>query len=260
VSDRLPSLSVLALAYNEEENVRWAIPQLVEACERVTEGYEIVFVTHPKSTDRTHEIITEAQRINPRIRFVDQPVGVRGYGPAFAFGLRQIRKEYAFHTDIDGQFRFADLDRAVKLLNDRGADLVHFNRHDRKDPWERKIIGLVFKLLVHAMYVCPVWDFDSAFNLFRVALIDNVTISSTSGMAVPECWIRFRTLGARIVSGWTEHQPRRAGTPAWEVPSSGLILPDTGIVLANLRDIWRLRGMRGGRFAAVFRSGDASSG
>lgn len=251
--ERLPSLSVLALAYNEEENVRWAIPRLVAACEAVADDYEIVFITHPQSTDRTHEAIDEVRTLNPRVRYVDQPPGVRGYGPAFAFGLRQLVKEYAFHVDIDGQFPFDDLPRAVALLQSSGADVVHFNRRHRKDPLERKIIGLAFKLMVHAMYRCPVWDFDSAYNVFRTSLLRDVRIASTSGMAVPELFVRIGVNGARIRSGWVEHQPRRAGTPAWEVPSTGIILPDRGIVLANLRDIWGLRTIRGARFAWLLR-------
>lgn len=246
---KLTSLSVLCLAYNEEENVGWAIPRLTKLAEDMADDHEIVVVTNARSADRTNEVLAEMQSADGRIRPVNQPAGIRGYGPAFAFGLTQLRKEFAFHTDIDGQFDFDDLRRAVELQAATNADLVHFNRRHRKDPLERKIIGLGFKTLVHALYDCPVWDFDSAFNLFRTSFSKRIPIAANSGMAVPEFMIRMKRLGAKIVTGWTIHRVRRAGKPVWEVTtrSRGIILPDSGIVVANLRDIWRLRGIPGGR-------------
>jgi glycosyltransferase involved in cell wall biosynthesis len=245
----LPSLSVLCLAYNEEENVRWAIPLLLSTAEEFTDDYEIVVVASRASRDATNEILEEFHRTNPRIRPVVQPPGTRGYGPAFAFGLTQLQKEFAFHVDIDGQFNFADFARLVAVQQKTEADLVHFNRRHRRDPWERKFYGLGFKLLVHTFYDCPVWDFDSAFNLFRTSPARGMQLASNSGMAVPEFMIRLKQQKARIVSGWTEHQPRRAGKPAWEVPSGGVILPDAGIVRACFADLWRLRGILGTRFS-----------
>jgi glycosyl transferase family 2 len=245
----VPSLSILALVYDEEDNVVWAVPQLVALADEVTSDFEIVLITHPFARDRTNEIVADLSRRDPRIRGVNQPDEVRGYGPAFAFGLTQVRKEFVFHTDIDGQFDFGDLRRAVRALNAEGADMVHFNRKHRKDPIERKIIGLGFKLLVHLFYDCPFWDFDSAFNLFRASLLRDLRILSNSGMAVPEFHIRLKQRGAKIVVGWTEHRPRRAGSPTWELKTKGLILPDFRIVWANLVDIWRLRRALHSRFA-----------
>jgi hypothetical protein len=154
-----------------------------------------------------------------------------------------VQKEFAFHTDIDGQFLYEDLFRAVEIQRKTDADLVHFNRRRRKDPWERKIIGLTYRVLVHLVYKCPVWDFDSAFNLFRTSFLKNMAIRSTSGFTVPEFMIRMAQMGAKIVTDETEHQSRRAGKPLWEVKPAGLgiILPDFGIVKANLKDIWLQR-------------------
>jgi glycosyltransferase involved in cell wall biosynthesis len=247
----LPSLSILCLAYNEEENVRWAVPQLVALAEKTTDDYEIVVVTNPASKDQTNAVLAEMAAANPRVRPVHQPPGSRGYGPAFAFGLTQVRKEFVFHTDIDGQFLFDDLFRAIEIQRTTNADFVHFNRHRRKDPLERKIIGLGFKSLVHLFYKCPVWDFDSAFNLFRTSFLQNMTLHSTSGLAVPEFMIRMSQLGAKVVTGKTEHQPRRAGKPVWEVKPGGvgIILPDLNIVKKCLEDIWRQRRALGSRFS-----------
>lgn len=249
MSSLLPSLSILCLAYNDEENVRWAIPELQRLASAVTSDYEIVVITNAASKDGTNTFLAECSASDPRIRAVNQPPGTRGYGPAFGFGLSQLTKEFAFHTDIDGQFLFNDLFRAIEMQAATNADLVHFNRHRRKDPLERKIIGLGFKTLVHLLYRCPVWDFDSAFNLFRTSFVRNMRITSNSGLAVPEFIIRMSQAGAGIAVDRTEHQPRRAGKPVWEVhPAGKLILPDAGIVKANLRDIWRQRKALRSRF------------
>jgi glycosyltransferase involved in cell wall biosynthesis len=249
---KLSSLSVLCLAYNEVDNVRWALPHLARIAGEVAEDYEIVIITHPNSDDGTKEAINEFAKSNHNVRYVDQPKGVRGYGPAFKFGLTQLNKDFAFHTDIDGQFNFDELPRAVELQQSSDADLVHFNRRQRQDPIERKIIGVCFKILVHTFYRCPVWDFDSAFNLFKTRISKQISLQSDSGMAVPEFMISFGRHSTKIAKGWTQHQPRRAGRPAWERPAKGIILPDSGIVLANLLDIWRLRKIEGSRFRKLF--------
>jgi glycosyltransferase involved in cell wall biosynthesis len=230
--------------------VRWAVPELVAIAQKVTDDYELVVVTNPASTDATNSVLAQFAGANPRIRPVPQPAGSRGYGPAFAFGLSQVRKEFVFHTDIDGQFLFNDLFRAIEVQHKTNADLVHFNRHRRKDPLERKIIGLGFKTLVHLFYKCPVWDFDSAFNLFRASFLRDMTVTSNSGLAVPEFIIRMSQRDAKVVTGKTEHQPRRAGKPVWEVKPAGIgiILPDLKIVTANLKDIWRQRRALRSRF------------
>jgi dolichol-phosphate mannosyltransferase len=245
---RLPGLSVLSLAYNEEDNIRWIVPQLVEMAGRFTDDYEIVVITHPQSIDRTNEVLAEFNRDNPRIRPIDQPQGVRGYGQAFAFGLTQVRKEFTLHFDIDGQFLLGDFPRMVALQRATNADLVHFDRRHRKDRFERLFAGFVFRLLVHGMYKCPVWDFDSCYNLFRTAFLRDMRLEARSGVAVPEFYIRMGQLGARVVCDTYEHQLRRAGAPAWEVKSFGIVLLDRSIVRANLADIWRLRHIPGSRF------------
>jgi glycosyltransferase involved in cell wall biosynthesis len=245
----LSSLSILCLAYNEEENIRWALPQLQSLLDQTTNDGEIVIVTHPKSADGTNEFIRSESQKDQRIRACPQPENTKGYGLAFAHGLKQLSKDFTFHVDIDGQFLFQDLFRAIELQKAADADLVHFNRLRRKDPLERKIIGLVFKMLVHSLYRCPVWDFDSAFNLFRTKTIKDIQIKAMSGMTVPELMIRIGQKTEKIVVGWTEHQPRRAGKPLWEVrsPMVPFILPNADIVKANLRDLWLLRKTLGSR-------------
>src|SRR5690349_10249166 len=143
---KVPSLSIVTLTYNEAEVIETTLRELIEVGEQVTDDLEIVVVLAEASTDGTNEIIHAWAERDPRIRTVLQPRAISGYGQAFKLGIAAATREYIFQTDADGQFDYHDLLRAVRVIGDN--DYVHFDRANRKDGWERRIIGKCFYYLI----------------------------------------------------------------------------------------------------------------
>lgn len=238
---KLPSLSIVTLAYNEVSIIETTLRQLVSVGALVADDLEVIVVLHEASSDGTRRVVESLAGREPRIRIVLQPSNRSGYGHAFRQGIYAAECEYVFQTDADGQFDYDELVRAVACLP--GYDYVHFNRANRKDGWERRLTGRCFYYLVRVAAECPGIDFDSAFKLFRRDLLDRIELRCRSGVLVPEFVIKAQLIGARICVGSTEHRPRLGGQPAWEVKPRWLplTLPNPRIVLENLRDLAFLR-------------------
>jgi glycosyltransferase involved in cell wall biosynthesis len=237
----LPSLSIVTLTYNEASIIQTTLQQLIDVGEVVTDDLEVVVVLSEASSDGTNDLVRAWAERDPRIRTVEQPRAISGYGQAFRLGLAAATKEYIFQTDADGQFDYRDLVRAVRELP--GYDYVHYNRANRKDSWERLVIGRCFYYLIRLSVRSPAVDFDAAFKLFKRSILDRFELNCRSGVLVPEFVIKANLVGAKMLVGSTEHQARLGGEPAWEVKRWWLpvTLPNFTIVLQNLADLLVLR-------------------
>jgi dolichol-phosphate mannosyltransferase len=239
---KLPSLSIVTQTYNEAPIIETTLRQLVEVGESVSDDLELVVVLSEASSDGTNELVRGLAERDRRIRTVVQPREISGYGQAFRLGLAAATKEYIFQTDADGQFDYQDLVRAVQELP--GYDYVHFNRANRKDGWERRVIGRTFYYLIRlTVRRSPPVDFDAAFKLFRRDILDHFELNCRSGVLVPEFVIKANLVGARMRVGATEHRPRLGGEPAWEIRPWWLpvTLPNFRIVFQNLVDLFFLK-------------------
>lgn len=237
----LPSLSIVTLTYNEASVIDQVLDALFTAGERVTSDLELIVVTYEGSTDGTPEVVRARAARDARIRQVPQSAALPGYGRAFVLGTQAATRSWIFQTDADGQFNYADLERAAGFAAE--YDFIHFNRAHRKDTLERILIGRCFRFLVHALVPSPDVDYDAAFKLFRRDIIARMELKCESGTVVPEFICKAYLDGVRLRVGETEHRPRLAGEPAWVERKwyMPVALPRLDIILANIRDILFLR-------------------
>jgi glycosyltransferase involved in cell wall biosynthesis len=238
---KLSSLSIVTQTYNEATIIDSTLRELIQLGEEVTDDLELIVVLSEASSDGTNGIVEGWSSRDSRLRTVVQARAMAGYGRAFKLGISAATKDYVFQTDADGQFDYSDLRRAVACLP--GHDYVHFNRANRKDGWERKLIGRCFYYLIRFAASAPPVDYDSAFKLFRRDILDRIELNCRSGVLVPEFVIKAHLAGARVCVGETEHRARQGGEAAWEVRPWWLpiTLPNGRIVLQNLRDLALLR-------------------
>ncbi|MGC0368437.1 glycosyltransferase [Microbacterium sp. SLBN-111] len=107
-----------------------------------------IIVVDDASTDDT------AAAAAPFARVVRSPRN-RGHGPtalaAYAAGLAH-GAEVIVHVDGDGQFFGEDVVRVALALDEAEADVVHGVRRGRTDPWFRRSLSALVRLLV--LLVC----------------------------------------------------------------------------------------------------------
>lgn len=209
----MDSLSVALPAYNEEENLRPMIAEVVEVMdglvnEELIEEYEVIIV-NDGSKDNTANLVVELSQQFPAVRLVNHEIN-KGYGAAVYTGFISARKDLVFLTDSDKQFNISDIRRLLPLLDE--ADLVAGYRAPRQDPFKRRLFGQGWSMLVTILFGYTVRDVDCAFKLFRREIIEAIDIESRGATFSAEFLVRAKRQGYRFREVPVTHLPRVAGT------------------------------------------------
>ena len=207
------SISVTLPAYNEEENIRPMVSEVVEVMARLVEDGQIedyeVIVVNDGSRDNTAQVVDELSQQFPAVRPVDHEVN-RGYGAAVYTGFTSARKDLVFLTDSDKQFDVSEVRSLLPLLDE--ADLVAGYRAPRRDPFKRRLFGTGWTTLVTVLFGYTVRDVDCAFKLFRREIIESIDIESRGATFSAEFLVRAKRKGYRIREAPVTHLPRVAGS------------------------------------------------
>lgn len=89
------TISVVLLAYQEEENLTVLLPKIIEVLQDMQTEYEILIVDSPKSTDDTKHL---AEKYHAGYMIQDYP----GYGGAFRTGVEHVKMSHTLFLDSDG--------------------------------------------------------------------------------------------------------------------------------------------------------------
>ena len=116
------------------------------------------------------------------------------------------------------------------------VDIVQGYKLGRGDPWYRKVIGRVYHHVVKLLFGLPVRDTDCDFRLIRRELLEQVELTSTSGVICVEMMRKFdRSARASSRSASATTPARTAGR------SSSASRPSP----ARRASCWRCGGGRG---------------
>lgn len=207
------SISVTMPAYNEEENIRPMVQEVVQVMEGLVkdaqiEDYEVI-VVNDGSRDNTADAVRELSEKLPSVRLVDHEVN-QGYGAAVYTGFTSARKDLVFLTDSDKQFDVSEIRLLLPLIDE--ADLVAGYRAPRRDPFKRRLFGTGWTTLVTILFGYTVRDVDCAFKLFRREIIESIDIESRGATFSAEFLVRAKRKGYRFREVPVTHLPRVAGS------------------------------------------------
>jgi glycosyltransferase involved in cell wall biosynthesis len=223
------SLSVVLPAYNEEENIRKTVLQVVSYLRERSDNYEVI-VVNDGSSDKTGEIVKELAPENPNVLLVNHPKN-QGYGAALRSGFEMASLEYIFLMDSDGQFDIRELDRFLPFLEDSVA-LIGY-REKRADPVIRALNAWLYHLYIWIIFGLSVKDIDCAFKIFPRAAYESIKpIKSGGALFSAELLIRLIRNGFRIKEIPVSHYPRLYG----EQTGANL-----GVILRMFRECWKFR-------------------
>lgn len=136
-----PSLSLIFLMYNEEDNIGPALDEAIAWCETHLRDWEIV-VVDDGSTDSSAARVQEYIARDARIRMVANPQN-RGMGGAMAPGIRAAAKEYLIFFPADLQVPVAELDVMLPCLKSADIVLTVYNRR-HSTAW-RAVMSRTFR-------------------------------------------------------------------------------------------------------------------
>lgn len=206
-----PRLTVVILAYNEQENLRPVCQEILETLQRMAVAAEILIVDDG-STDGTAALAdTLASESAPEpvtIRAIHHGQN-RGLGGGYRTGFSQARGEYLTFFPADGQFP-ADIIPTFLRATDH-ADLVLGYVPDRRSSLLAMGLSLAERVLYRGLFG-PMPKFQGILMIRRAILAEVPLVSDGRGWAVVmELILRVFRGPYRVVSVPNRLRPRRSG-------------------------------------------------
>jgi glycosyltransferase involved in cell wall biosynthesis len=201
-------VSVFFPAFNDEDSIAKLIHEALEVAPLITTDYEVI-VVNDGSSDDTAAVLDDLASKEPRLRVIHHPCN-RGYGGALRSGFESATKDLIFYTDGDGQYDVREMANLIPLMIE-DVDVVTGYKIKRSDSRRRIVLGAIYKFLARRMFGLPIRDVDCDFRLMRREAIQNITLTSTSGVVCTEMVYKLSRAGYRFVETPVHHYPRLYG-------------------------------------------------
>lgn len=159
-------LSVIIPSYNEAENLKLILPQLISFCKR--HQWEIILV-NDGSQDNSKEIL-EGFSHEDNFTAIHHKLN-KGYGGAIKSGIRACQTEYLITIDADGQHRLEDIENLYHCITSKDADMIVGSRRGIKSAsFSRGIGKSIIRMLAKILMNVPIHDINSGMKIYRTDL------------------------------------------------------------------------------------------
>jgi glycosyltransferase involved in cell wall biosynthesis len=163
-------VEVVMPVYNEAECVCDVLDDWMKELSLLAINYRLL-VLNDGSKDNTAEVLAHYAR-NPNIKVINKKNS--GHGPTILQGyhLAVPEAQWVFQVDSDNEIK---AEQFQKLWTEREKyDAVIGIRDGRQQPFSRKIISAVSRLVVRVFYGQGVTDVNCPFRLMRVAVLKEI--------------------------------------------------------------------------------------
>jgi glycosyltransferase involved in cell wall biosynthesis len=177
--ERLPSISIVVPAYNEERRLPATLASILEYLGARDWSQWEILVVNDGSCDATAAVAARFAAEQPSIRVLENP-GNRGKGYSVRHGMMEAACDWVLFTDSDLSAPIEELDKLMAAAReqaasvaigsralDRGLIAVHQSRF-------RETAGRIFNLLMRAATSLPFADTQCGFKLFERAVTREV--------------------------------------------------------------------------------------
>lgn len=205
---KLAALSFFIPFWNEEENIKSVIDDVMSHIDAVAEKWELIIV-NDGSSDGTLKIAQKITEKEKNVKVITHERN-RGYGAALKSGLSAARYEIVGFMDGDGQFRFSDIEHFLDKIDK--ADIVIGYRKRRFDqPFRHVLMNLlkVWDLILFGFYFK---DIDCGFKMFsKKALKKIMPLQAEGAMITTEILAKAKKTDLKILQTEVSHCSRKFG-------------------------------------------------
>lgn len=221
---RADFVSVILPVFNEAENLRALVPDLLANLEALGGSYEIV-VVDDGSTDGTTAVLAELNR--PQLRVIRLRRN-SGQTAALMAGIRSSKGDVLISMDGDLQNDPADIPELLAKLNE-GFDVVSGWRKNRRDaPIRRNMLSRAANKFISAMSGIHLHDYGCALKAYRRSALEGVHLYGEMHRFIP---IYAYWNGARVTEIPVKHYPRRHGASHYGLKRIPKVILDLIVVL-----------------------------
>ncbi len=166
--ERMPLLSIIIPAYNEEKRLGDSLAQIAAFVEQQDYSVEVIVVNN-NSSDATPHIAQEFAAAHPYTRVIHEPR--QGKGAAVKKGMLAGRGDYLFICDADLSMPIEEIGKFLPPHLD-GYDVAIASREAPgarrvDEPEYRHLMGRVFNFIVRVLAIPKIHDTQCGFKSFR---------------------------------------------------------------------------------------------
>lgn len=236
IQTQLDSISMIILAYNEEDSIKKCALDALKAGYLVAKKCEVIVVLYDGSVDKTRDILNTIQKDNNEIKIVLQAKDNKGYGAALKIGFANSRYNYVFYTDADNQFDLLEIKEVAQFIPE--YDIVACYRKTRNDQIMRRVAARVYNTLVRTFFRTGLKDVDCAFKIYKKEYLDKIKIKCNTGMAVTESIVKSKRAGAKIKQVGVNHYSREKGKGNFDGAFGIIKFSVVKNLLKDMRRLW----------------------
>ena len=167
------TISVVLLAYQEEENLRVLLPRIIKVLDGMQTKYEILIVDSPKSTDQTEQLAGE---YGARYMIQKAP----GYGGAFQEGARCAKMSHILYLDSDGSHNPDTIPEICKKFEE-GYDMVIGSRYVKggvsNDSRSSYIMSKILNTTMRIVIGVKAKDISTSYRLYDATQLKAVNLT-----------------------------------------------------------------------------------
>lgn len=181
-------ISVVLLAYKEEENLRILLPQIHQYMKEIGEKYEILVIDSEKPLDGTAKVCAE----NNALYF---PQEEPHYGGAFRTGIKYARYDKLQTLDADGSHKPCTLPEIYRRFME-GNDIVIGSRYVKGGTTHDARSSVIMSHLLNTvMRICigvKTRDISTAFRLYDTELLKRITLNGENYDVLQEVILKMK--------------------------------------------------------------------
>ncbi len=217
-----PEISVVIPMRNEAPNVAELHQELADVLRAFGRSYEILAIDDG-STDDTFTKLAALQRTDPRLRVIRFR---RNFGQtaAFAAGFAHARGRYIVTSDGDLQNDPRDIPAMIKVLEERGSDIVAGWRKDRKDPFfNRRLPSMMANAIISYSTGVKLHDYGCSLKVFRAEVVKPLKLYGEMHRFLPAI---ASEMGVKIDERVVNHRARRHGSSKYGISRTIRVILD----------------------------------
>ena len=181
-------VSVVLLAYREEENLRVLLPKLLKILKGCTEEYEIIVVDTQQPLDHTEDVCRQFGA-----RYVNQKN--KGFGDAFRTGIAEARYSYFLIMDSDGSHDPRYIPKMVRAMQP-GVDLVIGSRYVKNGKTNDAPVSILMSKCLNFVFRLALGirahDISTDFRLYRTGQLKRVRLQCENYDVLQEVLLMLR--------------------------------------------------------------------
>jgi glycosyltransferase involved in cell wall biosynthesis len=170
-------ISIVMPAYNESDRIISSIEETIKTFNEFGCSWELI-VLDDGSSDNTYELAEELSKKYPGQLIVKKNPFNLGKGRAIKKAIHYVSGDYVVFLDADMDLHPLQIQTLFDIMFLDKADVVIGSKMHPNSvvnyPLQRKIISLVYYLLIRILFNLPCHDTQTGLKLFKIQVIKDV--------------------------------------------------------------------------------------